>query len=320
MIEEEIVVSAAGITLAGTLCRPTEEGRYPTFLWIQGSGPIDRDDNMPGQELNNSKAIAHCLVEHGIASLRCDKRGVGESGGDYYSAGHSDLVEDSLACLKALSGLACCDEQQLYVMGHSMGSIMAPQLAALYPSLAGIVMIAPYIGDGETLLMDQARQLQAMLPQAKGFKGSLIRAYCKIFDPVRGQEKVIRRIKGSTRDVQRIGLQKQPMRWFREFLALDTQRIYRESQCPALLLAGSKDFQCPVEDVPEIEKHYAGPLQSVVIEDLSHLLRKEDGEPSIFTYAEQAKQDIDPRVLEQILSWMLCRIAASTASQPATLE
>ena len=116
------------VVLSGTLCLPHEDGKFPTVLWLHGSGPLDRDDNMPGQALNNSKSVAHHLAEHGIATLRFDKRGVGKSTGEYLSAGHSDLVEDGLSCLKFLSKTTHCDPNRLFAIGRGKpkGSIQRP--------------------------------------------------------------------------------------------------------------------------------------------------------------------------------------------------
>ena len=62
---------------------------------VHGSGPLDRNENVKkGSHLNLFNTLAHHLAGIGIASLRYDKRGCGESTGDYYAAGHSDLLAD----------------------------------------------------------------------------------------------------------------------------------------------------------------------------------------------------------------------------------
>ncbi len=106
MIEKEITIESSGLGLSGTVCLPEQEGRFPLVLMIHGTGPLDRDENMPGQQLNVFNAIAHCLVEEGIASLRYDKRGCGKSSGDYYRAGHSDLINDAIHCFDTLKNPA----------------------------------------------------------------------------------------------------------------------------------------------------------------------------------------------------------------------
>jgi uncharacterized protein len=86
--EEPLAFAArAGTRLAGTMTRPERDPPVPAALLLSGSGPLDRDSNMRRQVLNVGSALAAALAAHGVASLRYDKRGVGESGGDYLTTG-----------------------------------------------------------------------------------------------------------------------------------------------------------------------------------------------------------------------------------------
>jgi uncharacterized protein len=76
------VRAADGARLVGVVRWPDQGGRVPAALILNGSGPLDRDSNMPGQDLNVAVAIADALAAVGVASVRYDKRGVGESDGD----------------------------------------------------------------------------------------------------------------------------------------------------------------------------------------------------------------------------------------------
>ena len=79
---ESIRLETQTATLFGTLVRPQSKSRMPVVLIISGSGPTDRDGNSPVfKGPNNSlKLLAEGLAAHGIASLRYDKRGIGETG------------------------------------------------------------------------------------------------------------------------------------------------------------------------------------------------------------------------------------------------
>jgi hypothetical protein len=304
MIEREVSIPSGGITLAGTLCYPQGAGPFPTALWLQGSGPLDRDDNVPGQELNNSKLIAHHLVKCGIASLRFDKRGVGKSGGDYLSAGHRDLVEDGLNCLLYLANSELCDSAKLFAIGHSEGSIIAPQLSLLYEPIAGIVLLCPCIEDPESLLLRQAHELKKMAGRLTGIKSLLAKLFLTIFDPVRQHPKYIRKIKESNKKVGRLGLSKQPFHWFKQFLSLDLQQIYSQTKCPTLAIGGSKDFQCRPSDVHAIKALVQGEYESHAVQDMTHIIRNEPKQASVFNYAKQFRQPIEPDVLTLMQAWL----------------
>lgn len=72
---------------AVTVLRPHDRNPVPAALLISGSGPLDRNSNMPGQALSIASAVASHLAHHGIASLRYDKRGVAASAGEYLRTG-----------------------------------------------------------------------------------------------------------------------------------------------------------------------------------------------------------------------------------------
>ena len=101
-----------GTRLAGTLT----PGAAPAALILSGSGPLDRDSNMKGQALNVGNALAEVLATRGLASLRYDKRGVGESGGEYLMTGFEQETDDARAALGVL------DSDRRVVIGHSVGA------------------------------------------------------------------------------------------------------------------------------------------------------------------------------------------------------
>jgi len=308
MREEVVDIEADGIQLQGNLVIPEGAGPFPAILYLSGSGPIDRDDNIRGQALNNSKLIAHYLAESGIASLRTDKRGVGASGGDYDSAGHSDFLFDAERCIDFLKQSESVDDDNIYIIGHSMGSIMAPQLSVICEGIAGIVLLCPYCGDSEQLLIQQAKDLQNMIDAKPGFSGWFLRLTTKVFNQVRMQRRLINKVKRSEKDVIRFALQKLQAKFFRELLALDTDTIFQQVSVPTLVIGGQKDFQCYPKHVAEIEKLIPAEVEAHVIENMSHLLREELGPPSIFTYKDQLKQDILPEIPQIIESWLTRQI------------
>ena len=119
-----------GTRLAGTLTLPSVPGPVAGALLLNGSGPLDRDSNMPQQRLDVAAALAAALAAHGVASLRFDKRGVGASGGEYLSAGFNREAADAAAALATLRGSPSIDPKRVAVAGHSVGATIAIRLAA----------------------------------------------------------------------------------------------------------------------------------------------------------------------------------------------
>jgi uncharacterized protein len=118
-------IARDGFTLAGNLLLPPE-GATSAVVMLGGSGDADR--------LNGGYflPIRSHLVEHGVAVLSCDKRGVGASGGDWRAASMSDLGDDALAILGHLRATVG-PGMSIGLYGHSEGSWVALIAAARAP-------------------------------------------------------------------------------------------------------------------------------------------------------------------------------------------
>lgn len=91
--EENIRLNVGTETIYGTVTLPEIHTEVPVVLIIAGSGPTDRDGNNTHGLLTDSyKMIAYELAQNGIASVRYDKRGIGESSKAMKS--EEDLVFD----------------------------------------------------------------------------------------------------------------------------------------------------------------------------------------------------------------------------------
>jgi len=127
VVEELPTVTRDGVELRGSLWLPKNApSRIPVALIIAGSGPTDRDGNNPsGLKTDAYRYVATALAEHGIASLRFDKRGIGESGRNFAvdKTTFSDFVEDTLAWHRFLK--ADPRFEALTLIGHSEGSEIA---------------------------------------------------------------------------------------------------------------------------------------------------------------------------------------------------
>lgn len=131
---------SAGLRLAGTLALPGSAGPHPAVILVHGQGPLDRD--MSFGRLRPFRALAEHLAEHGIASLRYDKRGVGESDGEFGSATREDLVSDLVAALWFLQDQPGVRRERIGLVGQSEGGMLAPSVASATQEVAFVVMLA----------------------------------------------------------------------------------------------------------------------------------------------------------------------------------
>ena len=130
-IEAVTVASpVGGITLAGTLSLPDGPGPFPAAVLLSDMGPQDRDARQGSYR--PFADLASSLARQGIAVLRLDDRGVGQSGGDSRLATTADLVRDAQAALGYLRVRPSIDPARTGFIGHGEGGNVA-LLAASQP-------------------------------------------------------------------------------------------------------------------------------------------------------------------------------------------
>jgi len=154
--EEVRVVSSGDVTLAGTLFLPAGDGPFPVVVFTHGSEPGRR--SMPGYT-----RWAKRLGKQGIAGLAFDKRGVGDSEGEYVEA--PDLTVpagDVLAWVGLLKERDDIRADRIGVLGWSQGGWVGPLAASLSDDLAFVVSISgPGVSPLEQNIFDKTNQCRA---------------------------------------------------------------------------------------------------------------------------------------------------------------
>jgi pimeloyl-ACP methyl ester carboxylesterase len=144
--EQPVALDTASGKVAGTLRLPAGAARAPAVLIIAGSGPTDRDGNnamIPGRN-DSLKMLAEALAQAGFASVRYDKRGIGESRAaapDESQLRFDTYVTDAAAWIAQLK--ADPRFTSVAVIGHSEGALIGMLAAeragaSAYVSLAGV--------------------------------------------------------------------------------------------------------------------------------------------------------------------------------------
>ena len=128
-IEQEVTFYAGPRTLCGTLTLPGSQGTCPGVLLIPGSGQVDRNENARKLAINAFRDIAAALADHGIASFRYDKRGVGASQGNFWETGFYDNVSDAAQAFHFLKFHERIQPGNAFLLGHSEGALITTRLA-----------------------------------------------------------------------------------------------------------------------------------------------------------------------------------------------
>ncbi len=287
-----------GTLLRGTLEMPSAPTGVPGALLLSGSGPLDRDSNMPGQDLNIGNALASALLAHGVGSLRFDKRGVGHSDGDYLTTGFDRETRDAASALDALRLADGIDRDQVVVVGHSVGATIAIRLASETQWIAGAVLLAGSVRSGEEVMRWQTDRIAGSL----GWPSRLFGGRFK-----RRQADTRQLLLESSEDIVRADGTDLPARWFREYMAYDPTEDLRTIRCPVLAITGQNDVQVDPNDVARIGQLVASPFTGATPDALTHILRRHTGPPGLATYPAQLKHHADPELLEQVAAWIAGR-------------
>jgi dienelactone hydrolase len=141
------------VRLAGTLYVPQTEGRHRAIVCVHGSGPVDRS-------IYTGKAAY--LASRGTATLIYDKRGTGQSTGDWQTASAEDLAGDALAGVRLLRQRREIDSARVGLEGFSQGGWIVPLAASRSRTVAFVITgSAAGINPADQSVYDVAHQLAA---------------------------------------------------------------------------------------------------------------------------------------------------------------
>lgn len=310
--------TADGLKLAGTLTLPQQEGKYPVVILISGSGPQNRDGDMFDHQ--PYYVLADHLSRNGIGVLRFDERGVGESEGSFESATVASHVADVTSALNYLKSRRDIKPAALGLIGHSIGGLVAPQLAAGNMEIDFIVlMAAPGVNGDQLMLAQKAAFERSMgLPELQVMQGqSLVKgAYDIIVNTSLEQQSLqdsinafyIQKYGQLIPEVQRTGLVNQLTG--NELIGLvraQPATQLAKVRCRVLAINGSKDLQVlPGDNLNAIESVLkANGNKGVTVKELPGLnhLFQECTTGLTDEYGEIG-QTMSPLALETISNWI----------------
>ena len=255
---------------------------------------------MPEQKLDIANAFASALAARGVASLRYDKRGVGESGGDYLRTGFDEETSDAEAALAALRGAPGIDEERLTVIGHSAGATIAIRLASRNRVARG--SRAPQRSGasgrgGHALAVRSHRRVDAW-PGAAASGAAFWRARLRIRSLLLASDGDIVSVEGS----------ELPARWLREFMAYDPARDLPAVRCPILAVTGSSDVQVDPDDVERMRALVTAPFRGRNAGKRSPISSGVTRVGPVSTrIRQQLSQPVDAGLLETVASWTSAR-------------
>jgi len=313
--EEQVRFASGKITLAATLVLPPGAGPHPAVVLFHGSGPQERD-----------LLTARWFGAQGIAALAYDKRGTGESGGDFRTGPFMDLCDDGLAAIAYLKSRSEIDAKRIGVWGLSQGGWLGPLAASRSADVAWVIAVSgPGVSPGEQMIVYYANELrrggaaQSDIQEAgnlrreiynylytgKGYeqvKADLDRARTRPwFDKVKAQgDKLYERLQPPSelneRDHPNV------IRFARE-MHYDPVPALQALRVPALFLFGDQDKLIPVEKSKEV-------IQQVLTESghRDFTIRTfHNADHGMFLTTGGGYGELDPEYLDVMSGWLAAR-------------
>jgi len=316
-VSEVAFDSMAGVKLAGTFSVPEGKGPFPAVVLIAGSGPQTRVENVFGHKV--FLVLADALNRAGIAVLRYDKRGIGQSTGDYATATTTDFTTDAIAAVNWLKARPEVDKAHVGLIGHSEGGLIAPAVAVSDPSVGFIVLMAgPGLPGDQILLLQQAAIARAagqpeaaiataekinkaafdMIKSAKSLDDAKTKAAAMAADLIASRQ--------MTQAQADAAFARVATPWFYEFIRSDPRPMLEKIKVPVLAINGALDTQVsPKEDLAAIREALKNNPDTTVTElpGLNHLFQTATtGAPSEY---EGIEETMAPIALKTITGWVV---------------
>ncbi len=239
--EKTIVGEGTEYPLNGILTLPEDRpGTVPAVVMVHGSGPSNMDEKV--MKLTPFKDLAQGLAERGVASIRYDKRTFAHAGKMRKKeiTVKEETIDDALLAIDVLRNDDRIDGSRIFVLGHSMGAMLAPRIASEAKDVRGTVLMAGTPFRLEDIVLRQLKQADSANPLLKWIFRMQRGKYSKLFDGLYDLSDAQARKKKFAGSMN--------LYYFKE-MGLKTAADYLlEDDRPALILQGEKDFQVLAEE------------------------------------------------------------------------
>jgi len=257
--EETLILQSNNGNIYGTLLLPDSAQNTSVALLIAGSGPTDRNGNQPTMQNNSLKYLAEGLEQNGIASLRFDKRAIGES----KDAGlkEEDLrFETYVEDVKRWIDLLKKDSrfQSITIIGHSEGSLIGMLAAMDNPRVSAFVSLAGVALPADEVIMEQLKAQPA----------AIMEMVVPIFERLK-QGQTVENVPPILLSLFRPSVQPYMISWMK----YSPQEEIKKLNIPILIIQGTSDIQVPTIHAARLAE--ANPkAEKKIIESMNHVLKK----------------------------------------------
>ena len=307
------------IKVGATLTYPKGKENYPIVIMLNGSGAQDRNSEIFGHK--PFWVLADHLSRNGIATLRMDDRGVGETEGDYHNSNLQDFVKDAEYAIQYVKESNDLNIGSIGVLGHSLGGSVATFLASSSDQIDFMVLLASAGIRGDELMLLQKSTIESKMgmtdAQVEASRNNIAPAYEIIINNKEKKNDDLKLLvsdyfntlyNGQLPASQLNGIVNQlTAPWMVEFISTNPFDYLKDVGCRVLAINGTNDLQVlPEPNLNGIKSGLqSGGNENLTIkkyDGLNHLLQEsKTGMPQEYGTIEQT---ISPKVLEDIAKWI----------------
>ena len=306
MLAEKIILGKdTKYPLKGILTLPETDTPCPAVVFVHGSGSSNMDEKV--MKLTPFKDLAEGLVKHGIASVRYDKRSYAHALKMLREKNitvKEETIEDAILAAELLRRDPRIDPERIFIVGHSMGAMLAPRIDAEGGNFKGMILMAGITRKLEELLKEQIEEmLSGMNPLLRKLSGKKIRKLLASFDDlyqISEEEAKCRKLGNGVN-----------MDYFQEMGLHPVSDYLEKTSKPMLIMQGEKDFQVKAGVDFRLYQELLKDRDNVTFklyENLNHVFV-----PAVYGDIRKAKQEysveqhIGEEVIGDMANWILAR-------------
>lgn len=295
-MEELDIAIGEEFPLDGILTMPKGVKNPPIVILVHGSGQSDMDETIGGTSNKPFRDIARGLANEGIASIRYNKRFYQymDQATDTMTI-KDEVLEDVTFAIEYAKTLAEVNQDKIFIIGHSLGGMLSPEIAKENSGIAGIISLAGSPRKLEDIILDQATEA-AESGQVSETEKTLY------LETMKAQYDKIKNLEEDNLEEPLLGANGY---YWKSLNEIDTPSIVKELTLPMLFLQGDADFQVyPEKDFAMWKELLAGKENAtfLIYEGLNHLFMPSTGVRDITDYNQKNK--VDERVIESIAEWI----------------
>ncbi len=288
LFSEQAIKIGEDYPVDGILTLPKGVTKPPVVILVHGSGTHDWDETV-GPGVNKPfRDIAQGLAEQGIASIRYQERlaAYPELASERVTI-QLDSLDDVDAAITYAAACDLIDTDRIYILGHSLGGVLAPKIASDYKEVKGIIILAGSPRKLEDIAADQQELLLKMS------KTEIAKA-----------RKDAEAIKGLTEESTGNYLGMPASYWY-SLNQIDVPEIVKSLTIPMFIAQGSADFQIYADrDYPawQVLLKDRKEVTLKLYDNLNHMFMKSNGVDDLTEYL--IPSTVDREVIDDMAAWV----------------